>query len=270
MEMTMRNGIHGRSSHAKRAERTTKQPVLVTRKSVVTIYFVEKHMTLPYYNDRFDLKRGDLVYVDGKLEGVRGRVTEVNYHFKIKLSDYKRVIAVADTEVHGQFFMAGSHFVTFNRRVLPKRKVVTWFQAPAEREEFAIGGDDNVFRLDDPYGLNVTSPIAQRGHRYYVDNRVKYICIDGGKGYAIVEGSTAYEVEFEYMDGEIKNLYCTCFCSYHCKHEVATILQLRETLDLIGKHYREEYERTKYFAAVAKGTLFGFAIDSKEDGNFIL
>ena len=39
------------------------------------------------YNDLFDLHPGDLVYVDGKLEGHRGRVTDVNYNFKIKVSD---------------------------------------------------------------------------------------------------------------------------------------------------------------------------------------
>ena len=44
-----------------------------------------------------------MVYVDGKLEGQRGRVVEVSYTFKIKLSDYKRVIAVVDTNVSGQF-----------------------------------------------------------------------------------------------------------------------------------------------------------------------
>ena len=46
-----------------------------------------------YYNDSFDLKVGDFVYVEGKLEGYRGQVTEVNYSFKIKPSDYKKVIA---------------------------------------------------------------------------------------------------------------------------------------------------------------------------------
>ena len=54
-------------------------------------------MTLSYYNDLFDLHRGDLVFVVGKLEGLRGIVVDVSYNFKIKLSDYKRVIAVADT-----------------------------------------------------------------------------------------------------------------------------------------------------------------------------
>ena len=228
-------------------------------------------MTLSYYNDQFDLHRGDIVYVDGKLEGMRGRVMEVNYNFKIKVSDYKRVIAVVDTTVNGQFFMAGSHFVTFDREALPISKAVTWFKAPVkEDDEFVSGSDDTTFRLDDLSGMKVSTAIAERGHEYYMENKVRYICIDGTKGYAIVEGSEAYEVEFEYRNGEIRQLICSCFCSYNCKHEFAAMLQLKETLELIGKHYADEYERTEYFAAVNKGTLFAFAIDGKETGRLLL
>ena len=177
---------------------TVPQQTAAPRKSVVQIYFADRHMTLAYYNDQFDLHRGDMVYVDGKLEGMLGRVTEVNYNFKIKVSDYKRVIAVVDTTVHGQFFMAGSHFVTFDREALPSSKAVTWFKAPAkEDDEFVSGSDDTTFRLDDLKGMNVTAAIAERGHEYYMENKVRYISIDGTKGYAIVEGSEAYEVEFE-------------------------------------------------------------------------
>lgn len=250
---------------------TVPQQAAAPRKSVVQIYFADRHMTLAYYNDQFDLHRGDMVYVDGKLEGMLGRVTEVNYNFKIKVSDYKRVIAVVDTIVHGQFFMAGSHFVTFDREALPSSKAVTWFKAPAnEDDEFVSGSDDTTFRLDDLKGMNVTAAIAERGHEYYMENKVRYISIDGTKGYAIVEGSEAYEVEFEYRNGEISQLICSCFCSYNCKHEFATMLQLRETLELIEKNYADEYERTGYFAAVNKGTLFAFAIDGKDTGSFTL
>ena len=66
-------------------------------------------MDLTYFNALFDLKVGDRVYVDGKLEGQLGHVVDVSYNFKIKISDYKKVIAVVDTTVHGQFYMAGSH-----------------------------------------------------------------------------------------------------------------------------------------------------------------
>ena len=43
-----------------------------------------------------------------------------------------------------------------------------------------------------------------------------------------------------------------------------------ETLELIEKNYGDEYERTGYFAAVNKGTLFAFAIDGKDNGGFTL
>ena len=94
--------------------------------------------------------------------------------------------------------------------------------------------------------------------------------MDGAEGYALVEGSHPYEVDFLYHDGKIESLTCSCFCSSSCKHEVATMLQLRETLQKIEKHYKEEYEQTGYFAAIDKGALFMFAIDGKEPGKFFL
>lgn len=247
------------------------QQTTTPRKSVVQVYFARRNMTLAYYNDQFDLHRGDMVYVDGKLEGMRGRVTEVNYNFKIKVSDYKRVIAVVDTTVRGQFFMAGDHFVTFDKSALPISKAVAWYKAPDKAdEEFISGHDDVTFCLDDLRGMNVSPSIAERGRDYYMENRVKYICIDGNKGYAIVEGSEAYEIEFEYCNGEIGGLTCSCFCSYNCKHEFAAMLQLRETLELIEKNYADEYNRTDYFAAVNKWTLFAFAIEGKGSGSLTL
>lgn len=62
-------------------------------------------MGLSYYNDAFDLKCGDIVFVEGKLEGLRGRVVDVAYNFKIKLSDYKKVVSVADTKCAGRVLL---------------------------------------------------------------------------------------------------------------------------------------------------------------------
>ena len=259
------------------SENKVETPVVVEprsiapRKSVVQVSFPGGGSSLAYYNDRFDLHVGDIVYVDGKLEGQRGRVVEVAYNFKIKVSDYKRVIGLADTEVHGHFFNAGSHFVTFDRVALPQSKIVTWYKAPAkEDDEYASGSDDSSFSLDGLKSMKISAAIAERGHDYYMENRVRYISIDGTKGCAIVEGSEPYEVEFEYRNGEISGLVCSCFCSYNCKHEFAAMLQLKETLEMIEKHYAAQYDETGYFAAVNKGTLFAFAIDGKEAGSFTL
>ena len=241
------------------------------RKSLVQVRFPGRGMALSYYNDEFDLKVGDRVYVDGKLECQLGHITDVNYNFKIKLSDYKKVIAVVDTNISGQFFMAGSHFVSFDPATMPAQQILTWFKAPPkEDDEYASGNDDTSFRLDDLKDMQINSIIAERGQSYYVENRVRYLCLEGNHGIAIVEGSESYVVEFEYHNGEISRLVCECPCSYTCKHEFAAMLQLRETLALIDKHYSEEFERTGYFAAIAKSTLFAFAVDGKETGRFTL
>lgn len=240
-------------------------------RSVVQVYFSQRNMNLAYYNDRFDLHRGDTVYVEGKLAGMRGLVTDVNYNFKIKVSDYMRVIAVADTNVSGNFFMANAHFVTFDRETIPSSKVMTWFKAPrSDDDEIISGSDGTSFCLNDLSEMNVDADTFKRGHEYYVKNKVVYISIDGGAGYAIVSGREYYEIEFEYRRGEISTLVCSCYCSNSCKHEVAAMLQLKETLEVIEKNYAEEYAHAGYFAAIDKGTLFSFAIEDKQTGSFTL
>lgn len=249
----------------------TYQQTIVPRKSLVQIRFPSKGMALTYYNDQFDLKSGDRVYVDGKLDGLLGRVMEVNYNFKIKVSDYKKVIAVVDTDVSGEFHMAGSHFVIFDSSTLPVDKIKLWFKAPEKEDEEVISSsDDSSFLLSDLKSMNISNAIAERGHEYYLENRVSYLCLDGTKGFAIVEGSNSYFVEFQYHNGEISHLICDCPYASTCKHEFAAMLQLRKTLELIEKHYSAEFARTDCFAAIAKGTLFSFAIDGKETGSFVL
>lgn len=241
------------------------------RKSLVQVRFPGKGMALTYYNDQFDLKPGDRVYVDGKLEGLLGWVTEVNYNFKIKISDYKRVIAVVDTDVRGEFHMAGSHFVTFDSSALPVDQIKLWFKAPEKEDAEVIScSDDSSFLLSDLKGMNISAAIAEHGHEYYTENRVSYLCLDRHKGFAIVEGSESYAVEFQYCNGEISHLICDCPCACTCKHAFAAMLQLCETLEMIEKHYSEAYECTGYLAAIAKGTLFSFAIDNKQTGSFTL
>lgn len=240
------------------------------RRSVVQVRFPGWEKGLAYYNDQFDLKAGDRVYVDGRLEGQLGIVTAVNYNFKIKLSEYKRVIAPVNTDVHGKFYMAGSHFVTFDPNALSPAQAALWFRAPASEEEVYVSGDDDFsFPLDD-LEMGIGGAIAERGRQYHLENRVQYLCLNGAKGYAIVRGGHAYTVEFAYQNGSISKLVCDCFCSYPCKHEFAAMLQLRETLELIRKQHAKEYAQTGCLTAICKETLFAFAVSGKEGGSFTL
>ena len=239
-------------------------------KSVVQVRFPSQGRSFAYYNDRFDLHVGDIVFVEGKLEGVQGTVTEVSRSFKIKLSDYKRVISVADTTVKGELFFGGSHLIAFDKSVISYEKVRGWFLPPESDEEVAVGYDDEGFFLDELGDFEIKPEIAKRGFDYYNHNKVVYISVDGTTGRAIVEGSRFYEVSFDCGNGGIRNITCDCFCSYHCKHEFAALLQLRETLKIIEDLYDDEYSQGDYFAAVSKSALMNYAVDRKEKGSIVL
>ena len=135
-------------------------------------------------------------------------------------------------------------------------------------DEYETGNDDTMIALDKLGDMKVSQVIWERGREYYIDNHVRYLCISAGNGKAIVEGERAYEVEFDFSDGEIRSLICSCPCGYTCKHEVATMMQLKETLELIEKHYADLHHG--YFSAIVKSDLFRFAIDSHETGSFTL
>lgn len=230
------------------------QQTVIPKKSVVRVYFPHRGTGWSYYNDRFDLKVGDFVYVEGKLEGYLGQVKEVNYSFKIKVSDYKKVVAVVDTHVCGTLCLAGSHVVSFDRAAIPFSKVLAWFKAPEDEEEYVCGNDDTErFFLEDLSKMKIAGDVVDRGHEYYMENRVAFIEIDGTRGRAIVAGGENYEIEFDYGGGEISNLKCSCFCSSACKHEFAVMLQLRETLGWIADYYEVDYR--DYVAILSKEVL---------------
>ena len=126
--------------------------------------------------------------------------------------------------------------------------------------------------LRELHRMRVDVAVAERGYAYYAENRVRYLCLDGMKGYALVEGTEPYDVEFVYSDGMIYALTCSCYCVGNCKHEVAAMLQLREMLEEIESNPASaaEYARTGYVAAVSREAFFTYAIDGKKTGTITL
>lgn len=236
---------------------TVEKPEMKARKSLVSVRFEKNNRVLSYYNDKFDLHKGDIVFVDGKLVGERGFVEEVNYNFKIKLSDYKKVVALADTTVKGEFFFAGDYFISFDESVIPYEKVITWFKPPVDDEEEIVvsGEDEEGFLLEkDISELKVPYNVKEKGIDYYLDGRVIYLSVAGNMGKAIVDGTNIYEIEFTYKNGEVSNFICDCYCNYACKHIVAVIMQLKNIVKTIEENYKEQYQ--DYFSAVTSYELF--------------
>ena len=254
----------GKESDRKETDEKAPAPV----RSLVQVAFDNGQNPLTYYNDRFDLKQGDVVYVEGKMEGRRGHVVSLTKTFKIRLSDYKRVIGVADRSVKGRLYFGCSHLISFDRNALPYEKVLTWMKAPEpEGTEYVSGSDDETFPLNDLGQMQVSDAVGARGVEYYRQNRVCFLELDGHRGRALVEGTKTYEVEFTCEDGEICGLVCDCLCAYHCKHEVAVMLQLSETLKCIEEKYADEYAESGYFSAVSRELFFDVAATGQEKGS---
>lgn len=249
---------------------------ITPRKSLVSVFFPDRNTTLTYYNDRFDLCVGDLVFVEGKLEGLRGVVKSLCYSFRIKLSDYKRVISRADTEVRGCFLPLDSHLVRFDRE-LKYEKVLGWFKAPADEDEEYVSGDDMgeaicLSRLD---SLGAAPEIMERGFDYFMRDRVVFVSVEDGRGRAIVDGTRAYELEFTLrrdVDGEwlIHSFGCDCPCYFPCKHQAALLIQLRDSLTMIELLYQDEFERSGGFSLISREVFTGFVLKKLKTGRIVI
>lgn len=248
----------------------TTKGVSKKRACLCEVYFAHIDRSYTYYNDSFDLKVSDLCFVSGKLEGCIGTVVSLCFSFKIKPSDYEKVISVADTQVSGKFVFANNMFASFDRQTLPYKKAITWFAPPENADDYVVSTDDKVYMLNDLHSFDADIEIIRRGHDYFVNNKVCYIELCDKKVRAIVCGTKSYTVEFDYDNGEIKNLVCPCYCTDICKHEIAVMLQLSNLLKCIEKNYKSEFEQSRYLSAITKAKLFEIVIDSKDKGEFNL
>ena len=180
----------------------------------------------------------------------------------------QRVIGAADRNVRGTFYALGAHLVTLEPNVLPFRQVRGWFLPPEADGEYAVGhGPGPVYALEQ---LSIPAGVAEKGHAYYMENRVIYLSVDGTAGHAIVSGSVPYEITFTYADGSVSALTCGCYETGLCKHGAALLLQLRETLEKIHEHWPDALAEDGYFAAVSKSAFSFFTTSSSKPASITL
>ena len=241
------------------------------KKSVVRVFFASRNLELSYYNDRFALQKGDFVYVSGKLSGQLGVVTDITYCFKIKLSDYERVIAVADTKIKGEFYNVGADFITFDSAALPYKKVLSWLKPPEFfSPEIVQGSEIRSFCIDDLSAMKVSAGTVERAKDCLDDGRIKYISVCKNQGRAIVVGREIYEIEFKMKNGRISDLFCSCYETDYCSHSVAAVFWLREVLDMIENNFKTEYEKSGCFSVVDRTLFLNFSVGYKEKSKIVL
>lgn len=233
------------------------------KKSLVQVYFEYKELSLTYFNDCFDIRVGNGVYVDGKLSGHLGVVTCVNYNFKIDVNRYQRVISVVDTRVSGTLRIMDLYLIAFEPYVIPAEKIFPWYFEPVDDRNvwMECGYDDRRITLYDLSGLNADRAEIDKGLYMYESNAVRYLSYVNGAVRAIVRDNTRlYTVECEYRDGDIMKLTCDCYNAFDCKHEIAVLTLLREVLDKYGVGEKG------YFAVINKQDFFEKANVSSQTG----
>lgn len=243
------------------------------RKSLVKVFFPQRGFACTYYNDLFDLRVGDLVYVDGKLEGKRGKVIDISYTFKIKLSDYKRVIAKIDTDISGEFCYIGDELFSFDRRSIPFEKMLPYFKAPANPdEEYASSKDDKFYSLNDLEGMGASVNAVKLGAADFGCGEVLYLSVDGSKGHAIVGEDDLHEIEFDYKNGMIANITCGCWECGFCRHSAAAVLALKSALEKIEEQFPKKFETSGFFAVMPKIEFMNImaSIDNDNIGSFVI
>lgn len=205
-------------------------------KSMVRVEFDNAGYKLTYFNDRFDLKPGDRVFVSGKLAGKVGVICSVTTKFRIKLSEYERVIALAQTPVHGTYRPIADKMLSYDSNALSPEAFRTWVLPPEEPSEDpddeVFYGDGFVIPLDDPHNAeDVDHAVFERALEYCRSGKIGYVSVRDGVGRAYVEGSKWYELEFCLRDNHIEDAYCGCPFPGLCKHLLAVAIMLSVMAD---------------------------------------
>ncbi len=199
-------------------------------RSLVSVRFDGKDRALTYYNDRFDLKEGDRVFVSGKLEGKPGVIESVTTRFRIRLSDYERVLSLAQTPIAGTYSHKGSMMLSYDPAALPPEEYRKWILPPKDDADSSgeiVFGDGYEIDLKSPGDAEGFDPdVMERALGYLREDRVGYVSVRSGTGRAYVRGSRWYEVDFFLKNGIISEAYCDCPFPGLCKHLLAVTVLL--------------------------------------------
>ena len=237
--------------------------------TLVQVYFVVIDDAFLFLCEDITLHEGDHVYVSGKMKDMLGIVVDVRHQFKVRPSKYERVIAKIDTQLQGEFKIFNRLLLSFDRKSLGKEKISQWFFPPQGEEPYISTYRPAPFPLDDLTQFPIEHSRLERGLQYYKEQRVVYMCIDDRFGYAIVRGSEYYEVEFEYNNGIIEDISCSCYCDGHCKHEFAVLLELQYMLQIVEKEFKNEYSKNGYVATIDKDIVWQMSVRWTNKGTII-
>ena len=239
-------------------ELETKKEEEKVPKRLVQIGFACSELTFSYLSDIEDIQAGDLVMVQGALQGEIGVVKKVKKHFKIPKMEMQWVERVVDREISGAYFRLGEDIVSFDC-VLTAEKFMTLCIGKSYKQNNSVGEEEMQLDLEEFEKADAfqNELVKIRGKQLYLDNAVKFISLQNGEGKAFVCGGDWYEVDFRYNGEKITYLACDCPCFEDCKHEVALLHKLREILKKLCQYTNNENFVICQHICFSKMTVYG-------------
>lgn len=210
-------------------------------KNLVQVKF-DDGLTLMYFSVLPEIKVGDVVTVDGKMENQIAVVIKVLSSFKKPKFDMKWIVSVIDNDIAGVYFKIENDVVSLNSN-LTIDKFMNIYAGAKYKENTAIGEDDIELNLEtlEESELFEDEFVKERGRLLYKNNAVQYIYLKDGVGKAVVRGNNDwYEIDFRCRKGRITYLACDCPYFGACKHLYAFLLKLRDFSKKFYKQYNED------------------------------
>lgn len=233
-------------------------------RSLVSISFDRMNRPLTYYNDQFDLKPGDRVFVSGKLEDEVGLVESVTTKFRIRIADYQKVISLAQTPIHGTYAPKGNMMLSYDADAPMPEDFRKWVLPPRNDEDQpeneVVFGDGYEIPLDDPSTTeSVDRAVFDRAIDICRSGRIGYISVRNGEGKAFIHGSRWYELDFSLHDNMIQEAYCECPYAGLCKH----LLAIGVILNVMRQHNDIDLDRD--FTLISADQFWNMARHTRQE-----
>lgn len=104
--------------------------------------------------------------------------------------------------------------------------------------------NEKSFKFDlykDELDICFRKNVITKGRKYYASDKVKFLEKINDKYYAVVEEKDNYAVIINYnKELDETTLYCSCPCEFHCEHEYAVMLAIRNKE--FNKFYKVTYD----------------------------
>ena len=212
-------------------------------KNLVEVKF-DDGFKLVYFSDLAEIKEGDVVTVDGKMEDNIAVVTKVLSSFKKPKFDMKWITSKIDNDISGTYFKIDNDVVSLDTR-LTVDKFMNIYAGIKYKKNDAVGEDNIELDLDnlEESELFEDDGVKERGRALYKNEYVPFISLKNGVGKAVVRGSNDdvwYEIDFRCKSGRITFLACDCPYFSECKHIYAFLLKLKDFCKKFYKKYQSE------------------------------